>query len=37
MPGPDRIRLMDTYQRSAVLDAFDLVAVLDRVSPAERG
>jgi erythromycin esterase len=37
MPGPDRIRLMDTYQRTAVLDAFDLVAVLDRVSPAERG
>jgi hypothetical protein len=37
MPGPDRIRLMDTYQHTAVLDAFDLVAVLDRVSPAERG
>jgi erythromycin esterase len=37
MPGPDRLRLMDTYQHTPVLDAFDLVAVLDRVSPAHRG
>jgi erythromycin esterase len=37
MPGPDRLRLMDTYQHTPVLDAFDLVAVLDRVSPTPRG
>jgi erythromycin esterase len=36
MPGPDRLRLMDTYQHTSVLDAFDLVAVLDRISPDER-
>jgi erythromycin esterase len=36
MPGPDRIRVMDTYQPTPVLDAFDLVAVLPRISPADR-
>jgi erythromycin esterase len=36
MPGPDRIRVLDAYQPTPVLDAFDMVAVLPRISPADR-
>jgi erythromycin esterase len=36
-PGPDRIRVLDTHQPVPVADAFDLVAVLDRISPVDRG
>jgi erythromycin esterase len=35
-PGPDRIRVLDTYQPVPVVDAFDMVAVLDRISPVDR-
>jgi erythromycin esterase len=32
--GPDSIRVMDTYQPTPVLDAYDLVVNIPRVSPA---
>lgn len=36
MDGPSRIRLMDSYQETPVLDAFDLVVTLPRITPAEQ-
>ena len=35
MAGPSRIRLMDSYQETPVLDAFDLVVTLSKITPAE--
>ncbi|MCO1660656.1 erythromycin esterase family protein [Pseudonocardia humida] len=35
-PGPERIRVLDAYQPVPVLQAFDMVAVLDRISPVDR-
>jgi erythromycin esterase len=32
--GPDRIRVLDTYQPTAVVDAFDLMITIPVVSPA---
>jgi hypothetical protein len=29
--------VLDTYQPVPVADAFDMVAVLDRISPVDRG
>lgn len=34
MAGPDSIRVMDTYQPTPVLDAYDLVVNIPRVSPS---
>jgi erythromycin esterase len=34
--GPDRIRILDTYQRAPVLDAYDLVINVPEVTPIAR-
>jgi erythromycin esterase len=36
MAGPSRIRLMDSYQETPVLDAFDLMVTLPEITPAEQ-
>jgi erythromycin esterase len=34
--GPDRIRVLDTYQRAAVLDAYDLMINIPEVTPTSQ-
>ena len=36
-PGPDRIRLLDTWAEQPVAEAFDLVLGVPRIAPSEQG
>ena len=36
MAGPSRIRLMDSYQETSIIDAFDLMVTLPEITPAEQ-
>jgi erythromycin esterase len=36
-PAPDRIRVLDAFQPVPVAEAYDLVAVLPRISPSDTG